>query len=58
MAPLCREQKELNLLHVWPQCCLCTESGVQVMLGRREAVTLLLVDGRAKDTLETVPLLK
>lgn len=57
MASLCREEKDLNLL----QCGLsavCTESGVQVMLCRREAVTLLLVDGRAKDTVGTVPLLK
>ena len=34
------------------------QSDVQVMLGRREAVTLLLVDGRAKDTVGKVPLPK
>ena len=32
--------------------------GVQVMVGRREAVTLLLVNGRAKDTLGTFLLLE
>lgn len=50
MASPCREQTMLNLLKRRSPFRLCTKSGAQVMLGRREAVAPLPVSGRGKNS--------